>query len=140
MRIHPGRRRHAAAARRPLATVAGLLTVAAVLAACGPAISPAGEAPAATAEVDPDVLVAPAEEAPSGEITIWDRSGDLYNVFDATIEAFNEKYPDIVVNHEAVDIDAKLQNALITGSDVPDGVFLDDAKVAGFADHLWNLS
>ena len=137
---HPGRRRAGAAgARRPLAGAVGFLAVTAVLAACGPSITSAEEEPAASAEADPDVLVAPTEESPSGEITIWDRSGDLFNVFDATIAAFNEKYPDIVVNHEAVDIDAKLQNALITGSDVPDGVFLDDAKVAGFADYLWDL-
>ena len=55
------------------------------------------------------------------------------------IDDFNEVYPDITVHHEAVDIDAKLQNTLITGADVPDGVFLDDAKVAGFSDYLWDL-
>jgi lactose/L-arabinose transport system substrate-binding protein len=122
----------------------GFLAVAAVLAACGPSISDSSttaspDGSSGSASADPNVLVAPTEAAPSGEITIWDRSGDLFNVFDATIAAFNKKYPDIVVHHEAVDIDAKLQNTLITGSAVPDGVFLDDAKVAGYADYLWNL-
>lgn len=128
------------ARHRAVAAVAALGVVA-VLGACGPSIE-SGEpddddasAPAA----DPDVLQAPTGESPSGEITIWDRSGDLFNVFEAAIDDFNEKYPDITVHHEAVDIDAKLQNTLITGTDVPDGVFLDDAKVAGFADHLWDL-
>ncbi|UNX54682.1 extracellular solute-binding protein [Georgenia sp. TF02-10] len=116
----------------------GFLAAATVLAACGPSIAPEGASSEPTA-ADPDALQAPTDESPSGEITIWDRSGDLFNVFDAAIAAFNEKYPDITVHHEAVDIDAKLQNTLITGSDVPDGVFLDDAKVAGFADYLWNL-
>ena len=78
--------------------------------------------------------------ATSGEITIWNRSGDLYEVFEGVIDRFNEKYPDITVNHEAVDINAKLQNTLITGTDVPDGVFLDDSLVSGYSDYLWDLS
>jgi len=101
---------------------------------CGPDITGGGDA--ATS----DRLAAPTEKSPKGEITIWDRSGDLYEVFDDAIEDFNKVYPDITVHHEAVDIDAKLQNTLITGTDVPDGVFLDDAKVAGLADSLWDLS
>ena len=121
---------------RPAAALVALLTATSTLAACGPSISSGEEAPTAVA----DGLQAPPGDSPSGEITIWDRSGDLFNVFDAVIDDFNEKYPDIVVNHEAVDIDAKLQNALITGTDVPDGVFLDDAKVGGFSEYLWNLN
>ena len=113
----------------------GALGVAAAVAvgltACGPAIG-SGEKP------DSSKLQVPTE--PKGEITIWDRSGDLFEVFDAVIAKFNEKYPDIVVNHEAVDIGAKLQNTLITSTDVPDGVFLDDQLVPGFADYLWDLS
>lgn len=89
-------------------------------------------------EADGNLLVAPTEA--SGEITIWDREGDLFEVFEGVIEAFNEKYPDIKVNHEAVDIGGKLQNTLITGTDVPDGVFLDDSLVAGYADFLWDVS
>jgi ABC-type glycerol-3-phosphate transport system substrate-binding protein len=110
---------------------AAVLTIG--LAGCGPEIGSGNVA-------DPNRLQAPTEASPSGEITIWDREGDLFEVFDAAIAAFNEKYPDIVVNHEAVDIGGKLQNTLITGTDVPDGVFLDDSLVAGFADHLWDLS
>src|SRR5690606_9055208 len=102
--------------------------------ACGPSTG-GDDAPA-----DSSKLQAPTEASPKGEITIWDREGDLFKVFDEAIAAFNEKYPDIVVHHEAVDIGAKLQNTLITGSDVPDGVFLDDQLVAGYADHLWDLS
>lgn len=102
--------------------------------ACGPSISGGDGAP------DSSTLQAPTEESPKGTITIWDRSGDLFEVFEGVIADFNEKYPDIEVDHQAVDIDAKLQNTLITGTDVPDGVFLDDAKVAGFAESLWDLS
>jgi lactose/L-arabinose transport system substrate-binding protein len=143
--MHPTHRRPrttpAARRTRPLALVAGLLAASTALAACGPSISggdtPDGDA-ATTAGTDR--LQAPTGDSPSGEITIWDRSGDLFSVFDAVIDDFNAVYPDIVVHHEAVDIDAKLQNTLITETDVPDGVFLDDAKVAGYADYLWDLT
>ncbi|GAA1874490.1 sugar ABC transporter substrate-binding protein [Myceligenerans crystallogenes] len=141
--MHPmNPRRISAARRRAAGAAAGILAAAVVLTACGPAISSGepGDAGSAGADRSADRLQAPAGESPRGEITIWDRSGDLYNVFDAVIDDFNEVYPDVVVHHEAVDIDAKLQNTLITGTDVPDGVFLDDAKVAGLADHLWDLS
>lgn len=131
------------AARRATASVAALAAVA-VLAACGPDVtsgsSSSSGSSSASASTDADMLQAPSGDSPSGEITIWDRSGDLYQVFDAVIAAFNKRYPNITVHHEAVDIDAKLQNTLITGADVPDGVFLDDAKVAGYADYLWNVS
>jgi ABC-type glycerol-3-phosphate transport system substrate-binding protein len=105
------------------------------LTACGPDIGSAS-----STKADADLLQLPTGDAPSGEITIWDRSGDLYGVFDEAIADFNKKYPDVVVHHEAVDIDAKLQNTLITGTDVPDGVFLDDAKIAGLSDYLWDLT
>ncbi|WP_269809759.1 MULTISPECIES: extracellular solute-binding protein [Kineosporia] len=115
----------------------GLLVaaLAGTLAACGPSITE--ESPGETA-TGGERLKAPTGD-PSGEIVIWDRSGDLFKVFEAAIAMFNAKYPNVTVRHEAVDIDAKLQNTLITGTDVPDGVFLDDAKVGGFADYLWDL-
>lgn len=117
-----------------LAAIGAIAIAAMTLTACGPDVTDGN------ADADGNRLQAPTAEQPEGEITIWDRSGDLFEVFDAAIDDFNEKYPNITVNHEAVDIDAKLQNTLITGTDVPDGVFLDDAKVGGFADYLWNLS
>lgn len=110
---------------------AGLVAVG--LAGCGPDIGSSNPGASST------VLKATTEKSPKGEIVIWDRSGDLFKVFDAAIADFNKVYPGIKVKHEAVDIDAKLQNTLITGTDVPDGVFLDDAKVGGYADYLWNL-
>ncbi|GHF70652.1 lactose/L-arabinose transport system substrate-binding protein [Amycolatopsis bartoniae] len=116
------------------ATLAAAALLVAGLTACGPDI---GSGSGSTA--NGAVLQAPAEDSPKGEITIWDRSGDLFKVFDAAIKKFTEKYPGVTVHHEAVDIDSKLQNTLITGTDVPDGVFLDDAKVGGYVDHLWNL-
>lgn len=121
--------------RSPRLVVVSAIAVATLtLTACGPDIT------GGTGEAASDRLQAPSSDNPEGEITIWDRSGDLFEVFDGVIDDFNEKYPDITVNHQAVDIDAKLQNTLITGTDVPDGVFLDDAMVSGYADYLWDLS
>ncbi|MDY7526367.1 MULTISPECIES: ABC transporter substrate-binding protein [unclassified Cryobacterium] len=114
------------------------VAVAVGVSACGPAIG--NDSSSVTGTSNPNVLTAPTDKDATGEITIWDRSGDLFNVFDATIAKFNEKYPNVKVNHQAVDIDAKLQNTLISSTDVPDGVFLDDAKVPGFANDLWDLS
>src|SRR5260370_41579157 len=68
---------------------------ASILAACGDTTTP-GTSPAAITA------------ATSGEITIWDRAGDLFQVFDATIPTFNKKYPKIKANHVAVDCDPKL--------------------------------
>jgi lactose/L-arabinose transport system substrate-binding protein len=116
-------------------TAVSAMTIAVLaLTACGPDITAGGAAPG------DDRLKAPAGDQPKGEITIWNRSGDLFEVFDDVIDDFNEKYPGITVKHEAVDIDAKLQNTLITGTGVPDGVFLDDAKIGGFSEYLWDLS
>lgn len=131
MKLISSRRRRTAITRIVALGTAGLVAVG--LSGCGPDIGSGNPTASST------VLKAPTEKSPKGEITIWDRSGDLFKVFDAAIADFNKVYPDIKVNHEAVDIDAKLQNTLITGTEVPDGVFLDDAKVGGYADYLWNL-
>jgi ABC-type glycerol-3-phosphate transport system substrate-binding protein len=131
MKLISSRRRRTAITRIVALGTAGLVAVG--LSGCGPDIGSGNPTASST------VLKAPTEKSPKGEITIWDRSGDLFKVFDAAIADFNKVYPDIKVNHQAVDIDAKLQNTLITGTEVPDGVFLDDAKVGGYADYLWNL-
>lgn len=86
-------------------------------------------------------LAAPAVQGvPSGEVTIWNRSGDLFKVFDAALNSFRAKYPDVTVNHLQVDVDAKLPNSLITGTEVPDGSFCDDSRVPAFAENLADLT
>lgn len=118
-----------------LQAVLGAGTLAAsgsVLAACGGGSSLAGK---------PTTLASTSAGASTaGEITIWDRSGDLFKVFDGVIASFNKSYPNIKVHHEQVDIDAKLPNALITGSGLPDGSFWDDAKIPSQHEHLTDLS
>ncbi len=76
----------------------------------------------------------------SGTVTIWDRSGDLYQVFHATIPSFNKKYPNIKVNHVAVDVDSKLPSTLITGVNVPDGAFYEDNNTPTLSDHYSDLT
>lgn len=127
-----------------VALVAGTAATVTALAACGgPSVDGGGQTPGETAgetQAPEGVLTLPADFTPEGEITIWDRSGDLFQVFDTVIEKFNEKYPDVTVNHVAVDIDAKLSNALISGTDVPDGTFVDDSRVSSLAEHLYDLT
>ena len=76
----------------------------------------------------------------SGTITIWDRSGDLFQVFDATIASFNKKYPNIKVNHVAVDVDAKLPTTLVSGFNVPDGAFYEDNNLPVQAGHYYDIT
>lgn len=75
-----------------------------------------------------------------GEITIWDRSGDLFQVFDATIGTFNKKYPNIKVNHVAVDVDAKLPTTLVSGVNVPDGAFYEDNNLPLQNEHFYDIT
>ncbi len=112
----------------------------AVLVACATVSMVVAGCASIGAEADDAVLSAPDDGDLSGEITIWNRSGDLYQVFDTVIEKFNERYPDIVVNHEAVDIDGVLASTLVAGSDVPDGTFVDDKQVPNLSQHFYNLS
>lgn len=103
-------------------------TLGALIEACGPGTS-------GQSALSPNVI-----SNPSGEIVIWDRSGDLYKVFDKAIGSFTTKYPKVTVRHLAVDIGAKLPDTLITGADVPDGAFYDDALIPGVAPHLYDVS
>lgn len=99
----------------------------------------AGCAPGSSTSNKP--LSAPSVSVPpSGEITIWDRSGDLFKVFDKAIASFTAKYPKVKVNHLAVDVNAKLPATLISGADVPDGAFYDDALLTGAAPHLQDIT
>ncbi|GAA1712668.1 sugar ABC transporter substrate-binding protein [Kribbella yunnanensis] len=116
--------------RRTLLRGTGAAVVAGGLAACAPG-NTTGGSPLSSVNVS---------TPPAGEITIWDRTGDLYKVFGKAIASFTAKYPQVKVNHLAVDIGAKLPATLISGAGVPDGAFYDDALLAGVAPHLHDLS
>ncbi len=97
--------------------------------------------PLATKIAATPALAAPAYlPPPDGTITIWDRAGDLFHVFDAVIPAFNKKYPRIKVNHVAVDVDSKLPTTLATGVAVPDGAFYEDNNLPEQRAHFYDIT
>jgi lactose/L-arabinose transport system substrate-binding protein len=111
------------------AATAGGVAVGGALAAC----SPGSSAPAKLS----------ASAAPSdirGELTLWEGRDDLAKVFQTVIPSFNAKYPNVKVNMTVVDVGKKLAPALISGAGLPDGSSLEDASVAGQAEHLLDLS
>jgi len=114
---------------REAAGLGGLALSGSLLSACGLGGDSAGEALTETV----------ARAQARGEVVIWDRTGDLYRVFDALIPSFNQKYPDVRVRHVAVDIATRLPPTLASGAGVPDGAFLDDVQVPGQALHLTDV-
>lgn len=121
----------------------GLISVF-VVSACIPTASTPSQSSAPTsAPVDPTpaaTVTPPAETPePKGEILIWDPPGDLFQVAEAAIPAFNAKYPGITVRHEAVD-QAKIAPTLTTGVGVPDGALVPDDALGTIADQLYDLT
>ncbi len=77
---------------------------------------------------------------PEGTVLIWDRSGDLFQVFGFVIASFIKKYPRITVKHVAVDVDAKLPATLATGVGVPDGSFYEDDFLVNQRAHYYDIT
>ncbi len=75
----------------------------------------------------------------AGDIVIWDRAGDLFQVIDAAIPAFNALYPNIRVDHQAVET-ARLAPTLVAGVNVPDGAFIEDESLGLIQQHLLDIS
>ena len=132
----------AAVTRRELLQLIGVGVGGAVVAAC----VPTGVAPSSsgTATSGPSASVVPsssptATPVPQGEILIWDRAGDLFQVAESAIPAFNRKYPDIKVTHQAVET-AELAPTLTTGVGVPDGAFIEDDGLGSILEHLHDLT
>ena len=95
-----------------------------------------------TIAISPCFSAAVAEEEVKQEskIVIWDRPGDLYRVFDNVISQFQELYPNIEVEHVAVNIAEKLPTTLAAGVDVPDGTFIEDIVIPQMAEHFTDLT
>lgn len=132
-----------ALSRREMLKLMGYGAAGVALAACAPQITPPSVPTTTPAAVPPTPTSAPVATAvpvPEGEIVIWDRSGDLFQVFDATIASFNKKYPKITIKHEAVDINAKLATTLAAGVDVPDGTFIEDVNIPPLAEHFTDIT
>jgi lactose/L-arabinose transport system substrate-binding protein len=81
----------------------------------------------------------------NGEVVIWDSPGDLYQVADAAIPAFNAKYPNVKVMHQAVETATttsapKLPVALVTNVNVPDGAYLQNEQIGTIQDYLYDIT
>jgi lactose/L-arabinose transport system substrate-binding protein len=131
---------------RALALGLSFSAISAILAACGKggstgAIPTAaqGSGSAGTAAATAGAGAATAAVAPEGEILIWDRAGDLYQVMDAAIPAFNKKYPKIKVKHQPVET-TKVSRTLISGVGVPDGAFIEDENLGTIAPQLYDIT
>src|SRR5215217_4176689 len=125
-----------AAAATPTTGAAAGVTPTEAMAAGSP--TAAGMAGGAAATEVPGA--AATAEAAAGEIIIWDRAGDLFQVLDAAIPAFNKKYPKIKVTHQPVDVGAKLPSTLATGVGVPDGSFIEDNNLGPINEHLSDIT
>lgn len=122
--------------RRQVLKLLGIGAAGAALASCAPAATPAAtNAPAPTS---PPALT-PTAVAPEGEITIWDRAGDLFQVMDAAIPAFNKKYPKIKINHQPVET-SKIPPTLTAGVGVPDGAFIEDEWLGVISEQLTDIT
>jgi lactose/L-arabinose transport system substrate-binding protein len=122
-----------ALSRRDFLRLLGVGAAGAALGACAPKA-------VQTALVPTPVPPTPTTAEPEGQIVIWDRSGDLFQVFDSAISTFNKKYPKITIKHEAVDINAKLATTLTAGVDVPDGTFIEDVNIPPLAEFFTDIT
>lgn len=115
--------------RRQLMKLGAGVAGTAALAACAPGNS-----------VTPTKLASAPPKELTGDVVIWDREGDLFKVFDEALKGFRTLHPKLNVKHVAVNVDAKLPSALITGTNVPDGSFWEDVNIQGSAAHLTDLT
>lgn len=116
--------------RRLLPAIAGTAALALTLAACG---SDGGDT---DTDAAPQSDTAPADL--EAELTWWDTSDPTNEgpAFDALIEQFNEEYPNVTINHEAVPFDEaqnKFKTAAQSGSGAPDILRAEVAWVPEFA-------
>jgi len=79
--------------------------------------------------------------APSGEAVIWVNT-NLFN--DAQVAAFNKVYPNVKVTQKTtlyVPATPSLSSHLVTGVDVPDGIFfMEDAYLGEYAPSLFDVT
>lgn len=132
----------AAITRRILLRLMALGVVGVMVSAClqaAPAATPSPSAAPTDSAAASSSASPSATPVPEGEIVIWDRAGDLFQVAESAIPAFNKKYPNIKVTHEAVET-SKLAPALTTGVGVPDGAFIEDDGLGSISQHLTDLT
>jgi arabinogalactan oligomer/maltooligosaccharide transport system substrate-binding protein len=123
--------------RRTTAGIAGIAALALALSACGNESASSTEGDSSGSS-DPNSL--------SAELVWWDTSNTDTEipVYDELIEKFNEEYPDVTIDHQAVpfaDAQAKFKTAADSGSGAPDILRAEVAWTPEFASlgHLYAL-
>src|SRR5690349_17225761 len=80
--------------------------------------------------------------AQSGTLTVWGFEGTLEGM-QSQVQAFNQKYPDVMVNIQAFgynDIHTNLLNAIVAGTGAPDLCAIDVLRLTQYTDGLVDLS
>ena len=85
---------------------------------------------------------APRAAAQSGTLTVWGWDG-TYEGIQSQIGAFNQKYPDVMVNVQTFDyetVHTNLLNAIVAGTGAPDLCAIDVLRLTQYTDGLVDLS
>jgi ABC-type glycerol-3-phosphate transport system substrate-binding protein len=103
-----------------------------------------GSAAAAAGVLGPNrgLTAAPRAAAQSGTLTVWGWDG-TYEGIQSQVEAFNQKYPDVMVNIQTFDHDTvhiNLLNAIVAGTGAPDLCAIDVLYLTQYVDGLVDLS
>jgi lactose/L-arabinose transport system substrate-binding protein len=87
-------------------------------------------------------LTAAPRAAQSGTLTVWGWEG-TYEGIESQIQAFNQKYPDVMVNLQTFDyetVHTNLLNAIVAGTGAPDLCAIDVLRLTQYIDGLVDLS
>src|SRR5215217_3297921 len=85
---------------------------------------------------------APRAAAQSGTLTVWGFEGTLEGM-QSQVQAFNQKYPDVMVNVQTFDyetVHTNLLNAIVAGTGAPDLCAIDVVRLTQYIDGLVDLS
>src|SRR5215217_6198040 len=85
---------------------------------------------------------APRAAAQSGTLTVWGFEGTLEGM-QSQVQAFNQKYPDVMVNIQTFDyetVHTNLLNAIVAGTGAPDLCAIDVLRLTQYIDGLVDLS
>jgi lactose/L-arabinose transport system substrate-binding protein len=88
------------------------------------------------------LTAAPRAAAQSGTLTVWGFEGTLDGV-QSQVQAFNQKYPDVMVNIQSFDyttVHTNLLNAIVAGTGAPDLCAIDVLTLTQYVDGLVDLS
>ena len=83
-------------------------------------------------------LTAAPRAAQSGTLTVWGWEG-TYEGIESQIQAFNQKYPDVMVNLQTFDyetVHTNLLNAIVAGTGAPDLCAIDVLRLTQYIDGL----